>query len=94
MLEVAFLASHLLWMMTRREIEKLYDMITRDAARAMNVARYGLFEGSAANLVILGQPDVVDSLRFHAPPAWVISNGRVVDQAHMTAMASSQRSAG
>jgi len=94
MLEVAFLASHLLWMMTRREIEKLYDMITRDAARAMNVSQYGLFEGSAANLVILGQPDVVDSLRFHAPPAWVISNGRVVDQAHMTAMASSQRSAG
>ena len=94
MLEVAFLASHLLWMMTRREIEKLYDMITRDAARAMNVSQYGLFEGSAANLVILGQPDVVESLRFHAPPAWVISNGRVVDQAHMTAMASSQRSAG
>jgi len=94
MLEVAFLASHLLWMMTRREIEKLYDMITRDAARAMNVSQYGLFEGAPANLVILGQPDVVESLRFHAPPVWVISKGRVVDQAHMTAIASSQPSAG
>jgi cytosine/creatinine deaminase len=94
MLEVAFLASHLLWMMTRREIEKLYDMITRDAARAMNVSPYGLFEGAPANLVILGQPDVVESLRFHAPPAWVISNGRVVDQANMKAIASSQRTAG
>ena len=38
MLEVAFLASHLLWMMTRQDIEKLYDLITTDAARAMHMA--------------------------------------------------------
>jgi cytosine/creatinine deaminase len=94
MLEVAFLASHLLWMMTRQEIEKLYDMITIDAARAMNVPQYGLFEGAPANLVILDQADVVETLRFHAPPAWVISNGRVVDQARMKAIASSPLAAG
>ena len=94
MLEVAFLASHLLWMMTRQEIEKLYDMITIDAARAMNVPQYGLFEGAPANLVILDQADVVETLRFHAPPAWVISNGRVVDQARMKAIASSSLAAG
>jgi cytosine/creatinine deaminase len=94
MLEVAFLASHLLWMMTRQEIEKLYDMITIDAARAMNVLQYGLFEGAPANLVILDQPDVVEALRFHAPPAWVISNGRIVDQTRMKAIASSQRAVG
>jgi len=88
MLEVAFLASHLLWMMTRQDIEKLYDMITTDAARAMNVAHHGLFEGAPANLVILDQPDVVEALRFHAAPAWVISNGRVVDQARMRTIAS------
>lgn len=87
MLEVAFLASHLLWMMTRQDIEKLYDMITIDAARAMNVAQLGLSEGAPANLVILGQPDVLEALRFHTPPAWVLSNGRVVDQAHMKAIA-------
>ena len=91
MLEVAFLASHLLWMMTRQEIEKLYDMITVDAARAMNVARYGLCEGAPADVVILDQPDVLETLRYHAPPVWVISNGRVVDQARMRAIAFSQR---
>jgi cytosine/creatinine deaminase len=93
MLEVAFLASHLLWMMTRQDIEKLYDMITTDAARAMNVAHHGLFEGTPANLVILDQPDLVEALRFHAAPSWVISNGRVVDQARMKAIASAEPAA-
>ena len=79
MLEVGFLASHLLWMMTRQEIEKIYDMITIDAAKAMNVTEFGIAEGALANLVVLDHPDVTEALRFHAPPAWVISNGRVID---------------
>jgi hypothetical protein len=52
------------------------------------------FEGAPANLVILDQSDVVEALRFHAPPAWVISNGRIVDQTRMKAIASSERAAG
>ena len=88
MLEVAFLASHLLWMMTRQDIDKLYDMITIDAAAAINVAGFGLAEGAAANLVVLDQPDVVEALRFHHAPAHVISHGKLVDQAKMRAIAS------
>ena len=79
MLEVGFLASHLLWMMTRQEIEKIYDMITIDAAKAMNVAEFGIAEGALANLVVLDHPDVVEAFRFHGPPTWVISNGQVID---------------
>jgi cytosine deaminase len=88
MLEVAFLASHLLWMMTRQDIDKLYDMITIDAAAAINVAGFGLAEGAAANLVVLDQPDVVEALRFHHAPVHVISHGKLVDQAKMRAIAS------
>lgn len=88
MLEVAFLASHLLWMMTRQDIDKLYDMITIDAAAAINVAGFGLAEGAAANLVVLDQPDVVEALRFHRAPAHVISHGKLVDLAKMRAIAS------
>ena len=87
MLEVAFLASHLLWMMTRQEIETLYDMITVNAAAAINLENFGLREGAAANLVVLNQPDAVEALRFHEPPAHVIGNGRIVDQARMRSMA-------
>jgi cytosine/creatinine deaminase len=79
MLEVGFLASHLLWMMTRQEIEKIYDMITIDAAKAMNVVEFGIAEGALANLVVLDHPDVIEALRFHGPPIWVISNGQVID---------------
>jgi cytosine deaminase len=88
MLEVAFLASHLLWMMTRQDIDKLYDMITIDAAAAINVAGFGLAEGAAANLVVLDQPDVAEALRFHRAPAHVISHGKLVDQTKMRAIAS------
>lgn len=93
MLEVAFLASHLLWMMTGQEIDKLYDMITVDAAAAINIPRFDLAEGAAANLVVLDQPDVVEALRFHAAPAYVISHGKLVDQAKMRTIASACRHA-
>jgi len=87
MLEVAFLASHLLWMMTGQEIDKLYDMITVDGATAINVSGFGLAEGAAANLVVLDQPDPLEALRFHGAPAHVISHGKLVDQAKMQAIA-------
>jgi cytosine/creatinine deaminase len=88
MLEVAFLAGHLLWMMTRQEIEKLYDMITVEAAMAINLAGFGISPGNVANLVVLNCPDVVEALRFHAAPAHVISQGRAIDQARMRALVS------
>ena len=87
LLEVAFLAAHLLWMTGRADLERLYDMITVDAARAMNLAGYGLEPGNAANLVVLEAPDVLEALRDHAPPAHVISHGKVVDSAAMRRLA-------
>ncbi len=81
MLEVAFLASHLLWMTGRADLERLYDMITTDAAKAMNVGEFGLAVGKPAHLVVLDAPDVLEALRWHAPPAHVISHGRVLDTA-------------
>ena len=87
MLEVAFLASHLLWMMTREDLEKLYDMISVDAAAALNLGRFEVSEGAPANLVVLEYPNVVEALRFHGPPAHVISNGQILDSARMRALA-------
>lgn len=79
MLEVAFLASHLLWMTTRAEIDRLYDIVTVDAARCINVPDFGLAPGAAAHFVVLDQPDELEALRFHAAPARVVSHGRLVD---------------
>jgi cytosine deaminase len=80
MLEVAFLASHLLWMTTRQDMETLYDMITINAAKAMNVEGHRLKVGGNANLVVLNQPDVLEALREHSAPRVVVSRGRVVNR--------------
>ena len=37
MLEVAFLAAHLMWMNSREEMEILYDLITTKAAEALGM---------------------------------------------------------
>jgi cytosine/creatinine deaminase len=79
MLEVAFLASHLLWMTRQHEIDTLHEMITTRAASAMNLRGYGLAAGCQANLVVLDYPDVTEALRHHALPRLVISHGRIVD---------------
>jgi cytosine deaminase len=83
MLEVAFLAAHLLWMTTSRDIETLYDMITVNAARAMNVSDHALRVGVPANLVVLTAPNVLEALREHTAPLYVISGGKLVDCARM-----------
>jgi cytosine deaminase len=83
MLEVAFLASHLLWFTSTDDIETLYDMVTDRAAECIGLKDYGLRIGAAANLVILQQPNVVEALRFHEAPPYVISHGKLVDQEKM-----------
>jgi cytosine deaminase len=83
MLEVAFLAAHLLWMTTRPEMETLYDMITTRAAQAIGVADHKLEVGAPANLVVLEAPDVLEALREHAAPLAVVSHGKLIDQAKM-----------
>jgi cytosine deaminase len=83
MLEVAFLAAHLLWMTTQRELETLYDMITVNAARAMNLRDHSLKVGAPANLVVLGFQNVLESLREHHAPLYVISHGKLVERARM-----------
>ena len=83
MLEVAFLNSHLLWFTTAEDMETLYDMVTKNAARAIGLKDFELKVGALANLVVLDQPNVLEALRFHERPSFVISHGKVIDQAEM-----------
>ena len=80
MLEVAFLASHLLWMTAAEEMEILYDMITTKAAQAMGIKDFELKVGVPAHLVVLNQPNVLEALRYHERPAYVISHGKLVEK--------------
>ncbi|HMR66822.1 MAG TPA: amidohydrolase family protein, partial [Anaerolineae bacterium] len=80
MLEVAFLVSHLLWLTGQDEMESLYDLITTQAAQAMGLADFTLQVGAPAHLVVLAAPDILEALRDHAAPRYVVSHGRLIDQ--------------
>jgi cytosine deaminase len=87
MMEVAFLASHLLWFTAASDIETLYDMVTTRAAQAINVVDYGLRVGATANLVVMHEPSVVEALRYHEQPLCTISHGKLVDLAQVEEIA-------
>src|SRR5262249_28466592 len=83
MLEVGFLAAHLLWMTTRRDMETLYAIPTTRRAQATGGGDHTLRVAAPANVVVLDAPDALEALREHAPPMVVISHGRIVDQPRM-----------
>ncbi|MDQ4038352.1 MAG: amidohydrolase family protein [Actinomycetota bacterium] len=78
MLEVAFLTAHLLEFKTSAHQELLLDMVTGSAARVLGVLGHRIAVGNPANLCIHEAERLVDVLRDHAAPRWVISRGRVV----------------
>ncbi len=78
MLEVAFLAAHLMWMTQRDELEILYDLITTNAARVLGIKDYGLEEGNRADLVVLNAESVWEAIWNHEAPRVVIKDGKDV----------------
>jgi cytosine deaminase len=78
MLEVAFLASHLMWMTTFEEMDLLYDLITTKAAQAMAITDFAMQEGNRANLVVLNAESVWEALTYHEAPVHVIKDGKEV----------------
>ena len=78
MLQVAFLASHLLWMTSFQDMEALYDMVTTSAARVLGLKNHVLRVGGDADLVILQDEDVYHAIWHHLPPAAVIKGGKLV----------------
>lgn len=84
--EVAFLASHMLWMTGADEIETLYDMVTTKAAQAMGLKDFSLKVGAPAHLVVSQQKSVLETLRYHDAPLFVVSHGKLVDQQKVAKM--------
>jgi len=80
LLEVVFLSSHILWMTTRSDMEKLYDMVTIDAAKAIGLKNFKLQKGAEANLVVLKESNLREAIRNHDEPLYVVSHGKLVDK--------------
>ena len=80
MLEVAFLAAHLMWMTTFQDMEILYDMITTRAAQALGIEGFDLQEGNRANMVVLNAKSVWEAIGSHKEPLYVIKDGCDITQ--------------
>jgi cytosine deaminase len=78
LLEVAFLAAHLLDMRSAPQLETLVDLVTTSAARVIGLAGYGLREGGPADLLVHNAARTVDLLARHDPPRVVIRAGRIL----------------
>ncbi|HLJ80352.1 MAG TPA: cytosine deaminase [Ktedonobacterales bacterium] len=79
MLAAASLALHLAQMSGHDEIATMYDLITTNAAKTLNIAeRYGIEEGKPANLIVVDAADAHDALRLVPARLHVIKDGRVV----------------
>jgi cytosine deaminase len=76
MLEVAFLAAHLMWMNSRQEMEILYDLITTNAAEALGEEGHNLVEGGTADLVVLNAESIWEAIWNHEAPLYVIKSGQ------------------
>jgi cytosine/creatinine deaminase len=78
LLEVAFLAAHLLELRSARQQEVLVDLVTTSAARVLGLADYGLRVGGPADLLVHEAMRTVDLLARHESPRAVIRAGRLL----------------
>ena len=78
LLEVGFLAAHLLWMTGAADLEAIYDMITVEAARVLGIPDFELAVGHEANLVLHRATSVRQALAEHEPPRLVVKAGVAV----------------
>jgi cytosine deaminase len=78
LLEVAFLAAHLLDMRTAPQQELLVDLVTTRAARVLGLGDVALRPGGPADLLVHDASRTVDLLARHAPPRVVVRRGRVL----------------
>jgi len=78
MLEVGFLAAHLLWKTTGSDLRDIYRMITTSAATSLGIEGYGIEEGTPADLLVFDVESVAEALHYQPVPTLVIAGGDVV----------------
>lgn len=78
MLEVAFLAAHLLGFLSGPDQHRLVELVTSRAAAVLGLRGHALAVGHPATFCVHRAERVVDLLAEHAAPRWVVRDGRVV----------------
>jgi len=78
MLEVAHMGLHVAQMTGTEEMQRLFDAVTINGAKALGLEGYGLEPGCFADLVVLQAGDPVEALRLKPARLFVIRRGKVI----------------
>jgi len=80
MLEVAFLAAHLLWKTDTLQISRLCDMIGVEAATVLGIDGHSVVPGAFADINVHRGGTPRELLQEHEAPRYVVHRGRIVAQ--------------
>ena len=80
MLEVAHMAVHVGQMTGVAEMQAMYDAVTVNSARAMQLDGYGLEVGCNADLIILQARGKIEAIRLKPARLYVIRRGKIISQ--------------
>lgn len=79
MIQPAYMAVHVCQMTGRSQVMACYDMVTKNAARTLNIENnYGIEEGKPADFILLDASDKWDAIRRIAATTLVVKDGKVI----------------
>lgn len=79
MLQPAHMGVHVCQMTGRSQVMACYDMITKNAARTLNIEeKYGIELGKPADFIVLDAKDKWEAIRRLAAVTLVVKNGQVI----------------
>lgn len=82
MMQVALITAHAAQMSLPHERNKVFDMITTDAAQILGLKDYGLKVGSKADLVIFDAKTTDEAIGIQPVRLYVIREGHVLAKSH------------
>ncbi|HCY86066.1 MAG TPA: cytosine deaminase [Desulfobacteraceae bacterium] len=80
MLDVAHMGVHALHMTGSDQIRALFDAVTINGAKTLNIEGYGLEKGCNADMVILQAANRIEAIRLRPVRLFVIRRGRIISR--------------
>jgi len=80
MLEVAHMGLHVAQMTGVSEMKQIFDAVTYNGAKTLDLENYGLEPGCHADIVILQAGDIHEALRLKPARLYVIRRGKIISE--------------
>ena len=78
MLQAAHLLAHTAHLSGGKDIKDLFDMVTINGARTLNLEDYGIKEGNPANFIILDAKDEREAIRLTSEILYLFKDGEML----------------